>query len=273
MISIILNIIIIGLVTYATVVSLKAYLNAQFNKIDSLYWGSSFLTFLVYLICSMMLIYYMPNMIEDKPLLQAHINGLQLLELYAILLILGVTIRLKQSFKENSNKSIRIVRVLYEGVKIAILFCFMVLISYSCGEYLEYEVIGKERLMLLASYELTIKVQAIKVILLLTSFILMPILYFYTLIKIALLLLALSEIIQIINIYNYIYTNIELIQIENIIALLGIISATLGVIGIQKSIKDYEKENEKKYGKKVFVEKRKNSSIQIIKRLYGEKDA
>ena len=222
-------------VLLTSILCIRLYLKASYNKIDSMYWGLSFFVFFIYL-----LLVFLFNVAYERlstaGVLQAHINGLQYLELYAIFLMLAVAVRLRQAILNHSELQIRVCRLGVEVFKIILLLFFIILVSQELTPN-QYDYRGHSRLMLLATCELTLLFQSWKSLLLLLTFFLLPSLGFYLLIKLGVGFLALSEMTQIINIQHSMYFDPTLLMLESLFALIGVVLGLVGVLGVQYSIK------------------------------------
>lgn len=251
------------LAIYASVVTLKAYINAAYNKIDSLHWGVSFLSLAFYIVIFNIVIYIQNLISINYYTLQAIINSLHFIEIFAILYMLGVSTRLLQVKTDSPNKQVRCVRVLLIIFKIIVVSFFIYVISCGRPEIL-YELSGKQRIHLLSNYTSSIVIQYLKAGLLFIAFIFIPSLSYYLLMKIALILISMSEFLQAINIQFFNFSQPYLLIYEDVFALIGILSGTLSIIAINKTAEKHEEQK---------VERRKEpSTFGLIRKLYNTKN-
>jgi len=254
----IINLLIIGTSWATAFIALRAYMQASFNKIDSLHWGVSFLsTGLIFVI------YFVVEI--TQPLRYQSLSILvHFLETYVLLTQLFIAIRLLQAAKKRSNTVIRFTRVgaeIFKGSVMAILFLFMIrnmnyfyvpfrsnlaLFDIKTGDY----ILEFSHLILAVSISIII-----------------PALSYYKLVKIGFLLIGMKELIQLANLHAYLYMNDFLITIEWSFFIIGLMAVFFGILAIDKTTKEHNhrivdrrtEETDVNHIKK--IEENKNESI------------
>lgn len=213
--------IIIALLTLLSAyLSTRAYIRASFNKIDSLFFGSCFTLMFISTVGQ---IFHLTLV----PLTYSFIIMIHFLESYVLLKFLSITIRLWQAEHKHSNRSIRITRAFLFTSTILVL-ATTVAITFSCNDPVPKTL----RLELLARPYMDYYIEGLHALLSFLVFLFMPRVKFYFMLKIGALFFAISEVMQIVNLYLYNYGNADMSTIEHSIAMLGFISLSLGIIGM-----------------------------------------
>lgn len=233
--------------------SLRAYARASFNKIDSLYWGVSFLlvgiNFFVY---SLLEIFPPIN-------LTLHAYTCHFIDSYVWLIQVSIAVRLRQAFNDRSNRTIRITRIISEVVKVILLSAFLTTSLYNLSFFnADY----MNNIQLLGNRRLDFLVEGIHAFIAFSIMILVPSLSYYNFVKIGAGLVGVSEVLQIVNIYLYQYQNIHFLNAEWITAILGVFAMLLGVLSINKETHIHEKRKEQRV---------EETSIPHVKKLIEQK--
>lgn len=234
--------------TIAAYYSIKSYVNADFNKIDSLYFGVAFAINSISIITQMIFLYIEPY--------YSMIVVIHYIDTLVFLTFLSVSIRLFQANIESSNFSVRITRSLYLIFKFLILSSFIAfIISSKCVEP------ERVNMMLLARPYMDIILETFHAGIAFIIFLFVPSISYYIFLKIGSLLFSISEILQVYNVWKFDYNNTLIENYEHIIAILGFMSLSIGVILLQKFVEMHDKRKSKR---------RNTVSLPFVKKVIKE---